>query len=188
MATQSPDNARNRNGSGFYRTGGARWWGLVLLVAAIAITVVSCGWFATWGVRAERNVSVAWEELPPPAGAVLLYRYDETVPWPWSSCPVAYAEAIYGTDQRLEHVVAYYDGMAVPLGWTKCPALSSETNSAYERARGFVLSVGSPDYTYKEIVEKHRGRFPTLFSILLSWQEPRDRARCREAQCFGQPP
>lgn len=188
MATQSSHNPRNPKGGRFDQAGGLRRWRLVLLVAAVAIIGVSCAWFATWAARAERNVKAASEELPPPSGAVLLYEDDETVSWPWSSCPGAYMKAIYGTDQGLEQVVTYYDGIAVSAGWTKCPALSSETNSAYERAGSFVLGVGLPDYTYHEVVEKHRGRFSTLFFIGLSWQESSDRARCREAQCFDELP
>jgi hypothetical protein len=160
-----------------------RRWALVLLFGGLLLCVLACGWFATWSTRAEHRLAVALQELRPPPDAVLLHSYEAGVSWPWSTCPYVFEGRIYGTQWTREEVIIYYDAMVPALGYHKCANFPSAVHSCYERPDGSNLSVGAPDYTDDEIVERYRGQFPTAFLVTLSWREPDVRARCREYQC-----
>lgn len=131
---------------------------------------------------ARDRVLLLADEVPPPTNAVLLSK-DVGVGKPdRRGCWAAYVERVYGTDDSALTVLNHYDQVLQNVqDLTKRSDLSDDDSTLHDHLDGSSIYVSTDiGWDFPREFEKYHTHFKTLFYLIVTWQSPDMRKKCRE--------
>lgn len=150
----------------------------VSTLAVLVVVIIGCSSSIN---QAKKKIEGVFNELPQPAGTILVERVSDIGGGSDPKCWTAYSVALYGTNRDFRNVLSYYTTTLPRLGWQE-----TQFSGFFRRPDDVTLEIlthrdaGASLAIPLEKRQESQQRFRTIFFVSLAYGNPESTEYCRQ--------